>query len=306
MEGRTRIELPGAGHETVRGLRERRPAEARERLRARRLERSSSRGRSQRERPLGFWRWARMVARRSPGLQEERHDRRRLQRRRPAAGRGPQAAARPGTRNRFLGRGVTSRVCASRVRSVLAGRGFMLLPGRCVRGAPARVRARLRLRLGRGARGAGARLPRLARALGRAAARGRLRGVPGPRRACRDGPRRARRRSFVTLFGFAWVLLLAVYACRSGSRACSRSATRQASPASSATAAGGRYRCPRRLRPSSRCCSSSAQRSSRPSRGRPRRRPAPVELLLQRPLLVVPVRLSPLAGRVAGRAPPAV
>jgi hypothetical protein len=35
-------------------------------------------------------------------------------------------------------------------------------------------------------------------------------------------------------------------------------------------------------------------------------RPAPVGLLFQRPLLVVPVRLSPLAGRVAGRAPPAV
>ena len=184
------------------------------------------------------------------------------------------------------------------------GAGLHALPGRCVRGAPAPLRARLRLPLRRGARGAGARVPELARALGRAAARARRsarswpasRGPPAGRAERRAGARSP------ALFGFASALpargLLAA--------GVARGRVRGRPPGGLA----GIVR-PRRLvggpavrggcGSSSRCCSSSAQPSSRSSRGWPRpascARRAPVPRPLRRSCSA---RLSPLAGRAGG------
>ena len=63
-------------------------------------------------------------------------------------------------------------------------------------------------------------------------------------RAPRPAAPRRRRRSFAALFGFAWALLLAVYCAAGVARGRVRGRpSRRAWPASSATAAGGRYRC---------------------------------------------------------------
>ncbi len=76
------------------------------------------------------------------------------------------------------------------VRGVLAGRGFMLLPAAALAVHELRYRLAYGRPRGYGARLAGARLPRLARALARPAARARARRVPRPCRALGRGPAR--------------------------------------------------------------------------------------------------------------------
>lgn len=193
-----------------------------------------------------------------------------------------------------------------RVRSMLAGRGFMLLP------AAAFAVHQLRYELGYGSR-SGAALaaqghgyqnslaPWLALLLAVAA------GTYLARVArAATGRVEVRRRSFATLFGFAWALLLAVYCLQEwlegvfaaghpaglagifghgGWWAVPLSAVAAAVVALLLLVGAAVVEVVAQLAPS---------------------RLARFELGLERPLLVVPVRLSPLAGRVAGRAPPAV
>ena len=194
----------------------------------------------------------------------------------------------------------------SRVRSVLAGRGFMLLP------ASAFAVHQLRYDLGYGSRSGAALAAQghgyqnslapwvvllLAVAVGTFLAR--------LARAATGGAE-TRRRSFAALFGLAWALLLAVYCLQEwlegvfavghpagvagivghgGWWAVPLSAVAAAVVALLLLVGAAVVEVVARLVPP---------------------RLARFELLLQRPLLVVPVRLSPLAGRVAGRAPPAV
>ncbi len=195
---------------------------------------------------------------------------------------------------------------ATRVRSMLAGRGFMLLP------AAAFAVHQLRYELGYGSRSGAALAAQghgyqnslapwvvllLAVAAGTFLAR--------VARAASGGAG-TRRRSYAALVGFAWALLFAVYCLQEwleGLFAVGHPAGLAgifghggwwAVPLSAVAAAVvallllvgaavvevvGRLVSPRVAR---------------------------FELLLERPLLVVPVRLSPLAGRVAGRAPPSV
>ena len=209
-------------------------------------------------------------------VQEERHDRRRLHRQRAA---GRSRASRPParrTRIRCLGTGRANlRAMQHRaVRSALAGRGFVLFPAAAFAVHQLRYELGYGSRLGRRARGAGARVPGLARALGRAAARARRSGRSWP--ASRV-PRRARAETPPALVRDAL--------SASPGRSCSRStACRSGSRAS--FAAGhpgglGRHLRPRRLvggsavrgalRRRRRCCSSPARRSSRRSRAWPRR-----------------------------------
>ena len=100
--------------------------------------RSSSRARSQRERPLGFWRWARMALGIAGSYRQERHDRRRLHRRRPAR-RSPslrRARSRPEPRPALSCRRYPFRDGNTRAQPP-RGAGLHALPGRRVRGAPA-------------------------------------------------------------------------------------------------------------------------------------------------------------------------
>jgi hypothetical protein len=119
------------------------------------------------------------------------------------------------------------------------------------------------------------------------------------------GRAETKRRSFSTLFGFTWVLLFAVYCVQEwleGVFAVGHPAGLPgiighggwwAVPLSAVAAAVVAL-----LLLIGAAIVEVVARLTSPALAR-------VELLLQRPLLVVPARLSPLAGCVAGRAPPA-
>ena len=194
----------------------------------------------------------------------------------------------------------------SRVRSVLAGRGFMLLP------ASAFAVHQLRYELGYGSRSGAALAAQghgyqnslapwvvllLAVAVGTFLAR--------VARAA-TGRAETRRRSFVTLFGFAWALLLAVYCLQEWLEGVF--AVGHPAGFAGIVGHGGWWAVPLSAAAAAVVAllllvgAAVVEVVARLATARP----APVELLLQRPFLVVPVRLSPLAGRVAGRAPPAV
>ncbi len=194
----------------------------------------------------------------------------------------------------------------SRVRSVLAGRGFMLLP------ASAFAVHQLRYELGYGSRSGAALAAQghgyqnslapwvvllLAVALGTFLAR--------VARAA-TGRAETRRRSFATLFGFAWALLLAVYCLQEWLEGVF--AVGHPAGFAGIVGHGGWWAVPLSAAAAAVVAllllvgAAVVEVVARPATARP----APVGLLFQRPLLVVPVRLSPLAGRVAGRAPPAV
>jgi len=194
----------------------------------------------------------------------------------------------------------------SRVRSVLAGRGFMLLP------AAAFAVHQLRYELGYGSRsgaalaaqghgyqnslapwvalllavGLGSFLARIARAA--------------------TGRAETRRRSFAALFGFGWALLFAVYCMQEWLEG--MFAVGHPAGLAGIVGHGGWWAVPLSAVAAAvvalllligAAVVEVVARLASPALAR-------VELLLRRPLLVVPVRLSPLAGRVAGRAPPAV
>lgn len=194
----------------------------------------------------------------------------------------------------------------SRVRSVLAGRGFMLLP------ASAFAVHQLRYELGYGSRSGAALAAQghgyqnslapwvvllLAVAVGTFLAR--------VARAA-TGRAETRRRSFVTLFGFAWVLLLAVYCLQEWLEGVF--AVGHPAGLAGIVGHGGWWALPLSAAAAAVVAllllagAAVVEAVARLATARPAR----VEHLLQRPSLVVPVRLSPLAGRVAGRAPPAV
>jgi hypothetical protein len=194
----------------------------------------------------------------------------------------------------------------SRVRTVLAGRGFMLLP------AGAFAVHQLRYELAYGSRsgaalaaqghgyqnslapwvvlllavGAGTFLARVARAAA--------------------GRAETRRRSFAALFGFSWAILFAVYCIQEWLEG--MFAVGHPAGVAGIVGHGGWWAVPLSaaaavvvalLLLAGAAVVEVVARLASP-------RLARVELLLRRPLLVVPVRLSPLAGRVAGRAPPAL
>src|SRR5580765_128817 len=194
----------------------------------------------------------------------------------------------------------------SRVRSVLAGRGFMLLP------ASAFAVHQLRYELGYGSRSGAALAAQghgyqnslapwvvllLAVAAGTFLAR--------VARAA-TGRAETRRRSFAALFGFAWALLLAVYCLQEWLEGVF--ALGHPAGLAGIVGHGGWWAVPLSAAAAAVVAllllvgEAVVEVVARPATARP----APVGLLFQRPLFVVPVRLSPLAGRVAGRAPPAV
>ena len=195
---------------------------------------------------------------------------------------------------------------ATRVRGMLAGRGFMLLP------AAAFAVHQLRYELGYGSRsgaalaaqghgyqnslapwvalllavGLGSFLARIARAA--------------------TGRAETRRRSFAALFGFGWALLFAVYCMQEWLEG--MFAVGHPAGLAGIVGHGGWWAVPLSAVAAAvvalllligAAVVEVVARLASPALAR-------VELLLRRPLLVVPVRLSPLAGRVAGRAPPAV
>jgi hypothetical protein len=192
----------------------------------------------------------------------------------------------------------------SRVRSVLAGRGFMLLP------AAAFAVHQLRYELGYGSRSGAALAAQghgyqnslapwvvllLAVAVGAFLVR--------VARAA-TGRGETRRRSFAALFGFSWALLLAVYCVQEWLEGIF--AVGHPAGLAGIVGHGGWWAVPLSavaaavvalLLLAGAAVVEVVARLASPALAR-------FELLLERPLLVVPVRLSPLAGRVAGRAPP--
>jgi hypothetical protein len=194
----------------------------------------------------------------------------------------------------------------SRVRSVLAGRGFMLLP------AAAFGVHQLRYELGYGSRSGAALAAQghgyqnslapwvvvlIAVAVGTFLAR--------VARAA-TGRAETRRRSFAALFGFAWALLFVVYCVQEWLEG--MFAVGHPAGAAGIVGHGGWWAVPLSAVAAAvvalllligAAVVEVVARVASPALAR-------VELLLHRPLPVVSVRRSPLAGRMAGRAPPAV
>ena len=244
-------------------------------------------------------------------LRQERHDRRRLHGRRPAAGGRPPAARtrspnpKPALRFRAVplpvwqhARAACSRGGASCSSRPLRSRCTSSATSSATAAAPSAALA---------AQGHGYQNSLAPWVVLLARARARRRSSCGSRGRRRRSRRGARRRPFAALFGLAWALLLATYAVPGAARGRLRGrSSRQASPASSATAAGGRCRSRRvaaaldRAAPDGGRRRRRGRRAARVARGRPDPR-----RLSSGPSSCSPVRRSPLAGRVAGRAPPA-